>query len=532
MEKNNSGVGAVLGIYNKLSVQQRLIIGGIIAATLLLFTFIIFLFNEPDYTTLYSNLAPEDASRVIEALNGQKIPYKIDDDGRTVRIPKEHVYEQRLSLASKGIPSAGIIGYEIFDKSSLGMSEFMQKLNLKRALEGEIARTIMKQEGIDGARVHIVFPAKTLFREEEKSPTASIVLQVRGGFRLTENNINAISHLVSSSVEGLDPEKVTILDTRGRLLSKETGEKTAFKSGTLQYEIKQSIENYLVSKAQTILDNVLGYGNSIVQIDAELNFDQVEKTMELFDPETQVVVSEQTVKSENTGSSYSDSSAQFTENSTTNYEISKTVQRVIEGTGNINRLSIAAVINDVRREVVTGDAAEIVYEPRSTEQMNKLEEIIKKAVGVDERRNDQFSIVNIPFETPKYDTEEIHEASPFGGFENWTNILLVFVAVGASIFLLKSLLTRLKNERIVVGTLNVDGYDSHGFDGIDPVEREIHTIQQKKKRNILPVGDIEDEITDEAIQKKRQHEKISTYVAKNPSEAARLINTWLLDEQN
>ncbi len=530
MEKNNSGVGAVLGIYNKLSVQQRLIIGGIIAATMLLFTLIIYLFNEPDYTTLYTNLAPEDASLVIEELNNQKIAYKIEDDGRTIRVPKEQVYEQRLSLAAKGIPSAGIIGYEIFDKSSLGMSEFMQKLNLKRALEGEIARTIMKQEGIDGARVHIVFPAKSLFREEEKVPTASVVLQLRGSYRFSDNNIHAISHLVSSSVEGLDPDKVTILDTRGRLLSKESGEKNAFKTGTMQYEIKQSIENYLVSKAQTILDNVLGYGNAIVQIDAELNFDQVEKTMELFDPETQVVVSEQSVKTENVGASYSDSTAQFSENSTTNYEISKTVQRVIEGTGNINRLSIAAVINDVRKEVVNGDVTEVVFEQRNTDQMNKLEEIIKKAVGVDERRNDQFSIVNIPFETPKYDTEEIHEASPLGGFENWINLLLIFVAVGASIFLLKSLLTRLKNERIVVGTLSVDGYDSQDFTGINTVEREIHTIKQKKRRNILPVGDIEDEITDEAMQKKMQHEKISTYVAKNPSEAARLINSWLIDE--
>ena len=178
MEANKNSLGAVFNIFNKLSLQQRMLLGGILVFTIIILGFVIFIFNEPNYSKLYSNLAPEDASKAIEYLNTQKVPYKLENNGQDVLVPAENLYEMRLGLAAKGIPSSGIIGYELFDNNMMGMSEFMQKLNFKRALEGELSRTIMQQSGIEGARVHLVFPEKSIFKDEQKEPTASVVLKL------------------------------------------------------------------------------------------------------------------------------------------------------------------------------------------------------------------------------------------------------------------------------------------------------------------------------------------------------------------
>lgn len=532
---NDKPINAAFGIFNKLSLRQKFVLGGAAALTAVIFVTLILFLNEPNYAPLFTNLSQEDASKVLEGLNSQKIPYQIEDNGQTIKVPQEKLHETRLTLAAKGIPSSGSIGYELFDNSTMGMSEFMQKLNYKRALEGELARTISKQDGIEGARVHIVLPPKAVFKDEEKQPTASVVLKLKNGNTLSKTNAQAIINLVSSAVEGLLPTKITLIDTRGRLLSKEDDESSMASSSAKQYEIKQSIENYIAQKAQTILDNVVGYGNSLIQVNADINFDRVEKTMELYDPESQVVISEQTVKTENTGKNYSDSTAQSSENSTTNYEISKTIQKVLEGSGNIKRLSVAAVINDVAKEVVVDEKTVVEYSPRSPEQMQKLEEIIKNAVGIVSERNDQFSLVNLSFETKPFEDIQEQSASVFGDSEKWINVVMVVMAIIASMLLLKGLMTKLKNEKIVIGTfgerdLALDSY----VGGSIPLEHSSsqHQIAVKKKKELMQVGDIEDEITDEAIRKKMQHDKIANYVSKNPMDAAKLINAWLHDDES
>lgn len=529
---NKNPLEALLGIFNKISLQQKLVIGiSTIAAVVLLISALVFL-NEPSYAVLYTNLTQEDASKVLEVLNTQKTPYKIEDGGGSIKVPKDRVYETRMVLAGKGIPNSGIIGYEIFDKSTMGMSEFMQKLNFKRALEGELARTIMEQEGIEGARVHIVFPAKSVFKNEEKLPTASVVLKLKSGSQLSQNNVTAIVNLISSSVEGLVPGKVTLLDTKGRLLSKENDEDPLAVSSSKQYEMKQSVENYLALKAQNILDNVVGYENSIVKVDADINFDQIEKTMELYDPDSQVAVSEQTVRTESNGRNLSDTSATVSENSTTNYEISKTIQRVVEGSGTIKRLSVAVVINDIPKEVMKEDKTEIVYEPRSQEQMRKLEEIVKSAVGINPDRQDLFSIISIPFETKLIDDVKLEEPTLIENVNEYINPLLILIAIGASIFILRGLMTKLKNEKIIIGS--VDSFDFNNETFQQPsltTKSQSPQIKPAKKRGLLQVGDLEDEISDEAVLKKTQQEKISNYVTKNPMDAAKLINAWLHEDE-
>ena len=305
-----------------------------------------------------------------------------------------------------------------------------------------------------------------------------------------------------------------------------------------QYEIKKSVENYLVQKAQSMLDNVLGYGNSMIQVNADLNFDQVEKTMEQYDPESQVAISEQSIKANNSGRQKNDSTSNSNDNTLTNYEVSKSIQKVVEGSGNIKRLSVAAVINDIPKEIKKGEKTETVYDPRPADQMKKLEEIVRNAIGVDAQRNDQFSIVDIPFEVKSLDNvQDVSTSSVINDANEWINLAFIVFAIVASMFVLKSLMKRLKNERIVIGTVNTGSYPS-AAEIIAPVARSSESknnvaqmLATKKKKMILPVGDIEDEISDEAMLKKNQQDKIINYVTKNPMDAAKLINAWMHEDE-
>jgi len=543
---NKNPLAELLGIFNKLGLTQKLVLVGVAVGTLILFGIIIIFMNEPNYTVLYNNLDETEASKIVDELTTEKVPFKLENNGRTIKVSADKVQEVRLSMAGKGIPSSGIIGYEIFDKSTMGMSEFMQKLNYKRALEGELSRTITQQEGIEAARVHIVVPKKTLFKNEQDPTTASVVLKLNGRAAISQSTVNAIVHLLSSSVEGLERGRVTVLDTQGRLLSQESDDNPLVASTSKQYELKQQVENYLTKKAQSILDNVLGMGNSIVQVDADLNFNQVEKTIQSFDPESQVAISEQTTKTENGGTTMVDSTGAISQNSVINYEISKTIEKVIEGSGNIKHLSVATVVNDVIKNVEKDGVIEIISEPRTQEQMQKLQQIVVNAVGVNQERNDQISIVNIPFETNNYDygIEEpaMNQGFSLDNIDQYFNYILVMLAIIASLFILKGLMGRLKSEKILIGSVSAGGGGFGGdFYADVPYSPEMEAITKSalepsrnnanKRKSLMPVGDLEDEISDEAARRRQRQDKISNYVAKNPMDAAKLINTWLHEDE-
>ncbi len=536
---NTNPLQALTGILGKLNPKQKIMLGVGIVTTFALFAVLMFLLNQPTYSTLYSGLSQEDAGKVVEHLNSQKILFKIEDNGQTIKVQREKVAELRLTLASKGLINSGVMGYEVFDKSTMGMSEYIQNMNFRRALEGEIAKTIQLQEGVQFAKVQIVMPKRTIFREEEKHPTAAVTLKLKSNATPTKENIQAIVNLLCGSVEGLQPSKVSVIDTKGRILNSDAEDGPMAFASARQYEIKKSVENHLVLKAQSILDNVLGFGNAVVQVTADLNFDQVEKTMTQFDPESQVVISEGVAKTASNGRQQADTSSTANENAVTNYEINKTVQNVVEGTGNIKRLSVAAVINDIQKEVKEGDKIKIVTETRAPEQLKKLEDLLKNAVGIDPTRNDQFSIVNIPFE-PKID-ETVTEAgvSTLPNANEYINLVFILVAIVSSLIVLKSLMKRLKNEKIVIGTVNTGNYayatESAGSlssgSNRESKTNTSHLVGQKKKKMLLPMGDIEDEISEDALAKKNQQERIVNYVTKNPMDAAKLINAWMHEDE-
>lgn len=547
MAKAKASPDSIRNFINSLTIKQKIVIGVSVVTTFVLIILLISIFNQPSYGVLFADLSQQDASKVIEYLSSQKIPYQIEDNGSVIKVPRDKIYETRIELAGKGLPSSGTIGYELFDNTTMGMSDFMQKLNYKRALEGELARTIMGQEGIEGARVHLVFPEKSIFKDEQIPPTASVVIKLRDNYKLPKEKAAAIVNFISSSVEGLTTNNITLIDTKGRLLWKEDAENNSLSfASTKQYEIKNSIETYLAQKSQNLLDNVLGLGNALVQVNVDLNFNQVEKTMEIYDPESQVVISEQVSTGSNSGISVGDTTQQSNENIITNYEVSKTIQKVIEETGNIKRLSVAAVINDIPKTVEKDGKQVIEYTPRPPEQIRKIEELLKGALGISQERNDVISIVNIPFETKPLDDELNNQPSSWLDDKNEIiNLILVILAIAGSILLLKNLTGKIKSEKVHIGTVDSERLtgrtsETHQLGKLDTKEKpqtelsaagKSTLLEIKKKREQLPIGDLEEEISIEAINRENQIEKIKNYIMKNPADASKLINTWLYENE-
>ncbi len=392
------------GFVGQMTASQVMMLLGVAAGTLVGIFFLVGFLNSVQYTRLYSNMEEEEAGEVLAYLRDAKVEYRLLDGGRTIEVPSTEVYQTRIALATEGLPHSGSVGYSLFDQNNLGMTDFLQNLNFRRALEGELTRTIMQLDEVEAARVHIVMPKDRLFKEDQKKATASVVLKTKGSRKLDERQVAGITHLVASSVEGLEPDKITILDYRGNLLSSGQDSDPTIGLSSSQLEVAQRVENHLQRKAQSMLDEVLGIDRSVVRVTASLDFQQMERTSETYDPNSPSVRSEERVKasgkesdkdSESTESEKEDSE----ETTRTNYELNRVVEHAINAVGSIKRLSVAVLVDGIHTEEIAEDGtASEVYQPRSAEELDRLESIVKNAVGFESDRNDQVEMVNIAFD--------------------------------------------------------------------------------------------------------------------------------------
>ena len=400
-------------LIKKFSLTQLLLIATIFVISLVGIMFAAGVFKSVTYGVLYSDLDPQESGEIAAELKEMGVSYELTDGGKTIKIPSGDVYQTRITLASQGMPTGGSAGYSIFDKTNLGMTDFIQKVNYRRALEGELARTISNLEEIRAARVHIVIPEKRLFQEDQKEPTASVVLKLSGAGSLTKRQMYGIKHLVASSVEGLMAENITIVDNWGNLLTSPQGSDPMVALSATQLELKKTVESYLENKAHSLLASALGNSRAVVKIDAELDFDQVSKTMESFDPDQVAIRSEERLETAMADSSIgTDTSlaggSEITERVITNYEVSKSVQSVASSVGNIKRLSIAILVDGSYEEVEDPEGViEKEYIPRDSTELAQLSAIVKRAVGFDDTRDDEISIVNIPFDTSDLEQQQM-----------------------------------------------------------------------------------------------------------------------------
>jgi flagellar M-ring protein FliF len=420
----------ILANFKVLPLSRKVSVVVVALGTMLGIVLLVFWTNRIDYQPLYFNLSPEDAGMVVEELKDQKIPYRLSANGRTVLVSSGKIYDLRLDLASRGIPSGGGVGFEIFDKTDLGTTEFVQKLNYQRALQGELARTINQFVEVEHSRVHITLPEKTLFLEDEQKSTASVVVKLRRKGALQERQVQGIVHLVAGSVERLEPENVTVVDVDGNVLSAGVAEGSELAGLTSsQREFQRELEDSLEKRVQTMLEKVVGKGKAIVRVTASLDLKQEEKTEEIFDPDSAVIRSEQRTEEKSKGNNpvamgtpgvaanlpetggavtpgVSSTDVRKT-NETMNYEINKVIRRIVEPTGKIKKLSVAVLL-DGTYEAAKGEDGkeEYKYIPRTDEEMKKYESIVMKAVGYSVERGDQIEVSNIPFETVRLTDEE------------------------------------------------------------------------------------------------------------------------------
>ena len=420
---NLSKLGAQLvEIWKQLGVSQRV---SVISATLVLVAglgSLAFWSSRADYSLLYGKLSDTEASKVISALDDAKVPYKVGEGGGSILVPADKVYEMRMQLAGKGIPSGDGVGFEIFDKPNFGISDFVQRANYTRAIQGELARTISQIDEIEAARVMIVIPENRLLLDKDKHPTASVFVRVRGNTQLQPSSINSIRFLVANSVEGLSPNFVTVVDNLGNVLSENNENDSISGLSTSQLAAQRNLEQYLAKKAQDMLEKVLGPGQAIVRVSAEINFDTTSSTAEKYDPDGQVIRT-QTKNDESTiattssstsavgisantstdtnsvrsGSSPVNNSDNHKTTSTVEYEINKTVSSLTQAAGGIKRLSAAVTV--AAQYDGTGTDRKVVN--RSPEELDKLKQIVIGAIGIqtgaDNIRNDTLTLEELPF---------------------------------------------------------------------------------------------------------------------------------------
>jgi flagellar M-ring protein FliF len=380
------------------------------AALIGFFAFVIMRVTTPQMTTLFTDLSLEDSNAVIKDLERQAIPFEIRNDGAIILVPKDKVTRLRMKLAEGGLPKGGGVGYEIFDKSdALGTTSFVQNINHLRALEGELARTIRAIDRVQAARVHLVLPERPLFARETPEPSASIVVRVRG--TLEPQQIRAIRHLVASAVNGLKPQRVSIVDEAGQLLADGAGGE---QDNSVADERRSAYEKRLRNEVEAIVSSVVGAGRARVQLSADFDYNKITQTSDKFDPEGRVLRSSQTreessataetngqvtVGNELPGSQQNGNAPVARDQSkkseeTNNYEISRTTKTEVTEAGRVNRISVAVLVDG---SYVKNEKGEQVYQDRGKEQLDRIATLVRSAIGFDQKRGDQVEVVNLRF---------------------------------------------------------------------------------------------------------------------------------------
>jgi flagellar M-ring protein FliF len=374
--------------------------------------------SHVEYTYLFTELSTEDAAAISEKLKGMKVPYRIEAGGTAIQVPEERVHQLRLELASTGLPRGGGVGFEIFDRSNLGATEFEQRINLRRALEGELARSISTIEGVQSARVHLVLPENRLFAARKESASASVVLKLRPAREFGRREVAGIVHLVAAAVPGLAHDRVSVVSTEGLTLHRPTTDEAGGSGGDVETEQAHDIATGMETHVRSLIERVVGPGNTDVRVHLDLNTSSRERTEEHYEPARTALRSEHKTE-ENSGTEgatvagvpgaqsnlpHTDPAAAgeeastpgggvFRRTQTRNWEVDRVTEKTSIPAGGIQRLSVAVLVDGA---YVTADGKP-VFAPRSAEQLAQIEGIVKNAVGFDEKRGDSVRVEGTRF---------------------------------------------------------------------------------------------------------------------------------------
>lgn len=508
--------------------------------------------NAPSYALLYSDLDPESANQVVSRLKTSKIQYVLDDGGRAVRVPVDKLDELRLEMASQGLPTTGRIGFEVFDRTAFGTTEFLEQVNFRRGLEGELGRTIATIAEVASARVHIALPKDTLFAGDQQQAKASVVLKLRNNKPLASSTVAGIAGLVAASVETLRPEAVVIIDTFGRPLSRKAEEEDDVVSGA-PLERQQRIERDMSTKVVALLEPVVGPGHVRVNVSARINGNSQEETEERWDPTT--VVRSRQSSTDSGGASVAGGIAGARANAppvtgqpakpivtpapvlagrtteTTNFEVSKLTRHTIAPRGDVARLSVAVILDNAR--TTTKDAqgvSQTSAKSRTQQDMERIRSLVAAAVGLDTERGDQLTVENIAF-----DEAPVEEVAPAGWLQKITPEVneyaplalrsLVVLLIGAIGFF--GLLRPMVRATFPQPALPEMAGGGSSPMGIPQIARTVEDMEGEIEAELDANSPLSPEARRLPVLTKRIAKKAET----EPEQVARLVRSWLVEEE-
>ena len=542
----------------------RLGIMGVVAIAVLGFiSFAAMRFGQPGMSLLYSGLDLDESGRIVTQLEEMKVPYELQQNGTAIYVPERDVLRIRVQMAEQGLPTGGSLGYELFDRTdTLGTTSFVQNVNLVRALEGELARTIRQIDRVKGARVHLVLPKREVFARKDRKPSASIVLKLQGS--ITQDQVMAIQNLVAAAVPELTTDRVSIVDSRGNLLTKGMeGDGLSAMANRLT-EIRINHENRLKSAVEQLLGRTVGINNVRAEVTVELDQSRITTNSEEYNPDGQVVRSTQTVEETSeeidggpanvsveqnlpgeqaqNGPGIQSKSARTEE--TTNFEITKTVRNTTREAGAIKRISVAVVVNGT---YITDKDGNRTYQPRSDQEIEALTALVRSAIGYDAERGDTVEVVNLEFAELNTDSDAfsappgvILGLSKTDIFKIAEMVVFGIVAILVLLLVVRPLLTKamtigmesspaLAHAGAGEGAVALTGPDGTpalaGPGGEGGEMGQLTGPDEEGSESMIDVAQIEGRV------KASSMKKIADLVDKHPEEAVNIMRNWLYDDQ-
>jgi flagellar M-ring protein FliF len=565
------GVEAILQKFREAGANKLMVAGGIGAGVLAALVAIILAFSQPKMGVLFSGLSDADAGAIVTELETMDVPVKVSGDGSTIYAPSGRVPRLRMLMAERGMPAGGAVGYELFDdKSSLGLTSFMQDMTRLRALEGELSRTIQTLDSIESARVHLVLARRDPFSREKAEPTASVTVRMRGALQLSKEQAAAVRHLVASSVPQLNPGKVSVLDARmGAVFAEQDGPMSGAASVT---GLQAEIEERLAMAAESVLVPTLGAGRVRVRVAADLRTEREVRRAETYDPKQTALRSRQTIDEVETnrenggdepvtveqnlpendvgnaaGAATASSDIERSEQ-VVNYEISSVRSEQVIEPGDVERLSISVIVDNKR---VTGPDGEVSYEPRTPEELAKITGLVRSAVGFDANRGDVITVENLPFvdldETmPRFAPSTITEVV-YRNFDSITQaVALLLIGVAIIFGVIRPVMSRMLPtgesggiEPVAMGELNLDdlnfgeegeggGLAALGGGGVGgqaaiagPKKSVSESLDQ-----MLELRDVDGKVRASSVQ------KLGRIAEDYPEEVVAILRTWLYEQED
>ncbi|MDG1287653.1 MAG: flagellar basal-body MS-ring/collar protein FliF [Rickettsiales bacterium] len=535
---------SVIRSLQALGPMRLAFMAGVAIVLIGFFIFLSVSMGSSTMSPIFTNLPIEDSGEVVAELEKRGVKYELRANGSQIMVPANDVLRLRMALAQEGLPGTGsVVGYEIFDQTdAMGTSNFVLNVNMLRALEGELSRTIGSFKGVDSARVHLVVPKRELFTRDRREPTASVALDLRGSSELSKSEIGAIRHLVATAVPGLKSAKITIVDSKGRLLARglaDGEEEDAFSSDADEYRI--NYEKRMRRTIEELLASSVGASKVRAEVTADIDFDRIVVKSETFDPESQVARSiqesseterstEKDLKENVTvGNNLPDANAGEAgilesrsldrSDATTNFEISKEVKNHITETGTINRLSVAVLVDGT---YALNEEGETVYSPRNEAALTQMAQLVKSAIGFDASRGDTVEVINMPFDSP----EELEAPEePLGWLRDELQgivqtLVIGLVAMMAILMIIKPLVTR------AIEATRIDPE----LEAAEKAALGAPTLAGQLTDQRFEEDDDDDLINVDRVQgriKSASFRKINEIVDQHPDEALTILRQWI-----